>query len=812
MRGPPEPIPIRPAPVIVKRITLPPMPTFKNFMLSQPDDASPEVFQRRYEDFQVQYVMDFSANFFDNTKGEEWFRERYDPMKQHEMDLETIKWSQSESAVFKAELLEHPALALNALRLDPIPAAAMEKAPSKAQKREREVEPEVEVEAEAAPANELLLADGDVDDNVLEMDDDGAESQRRRAHSSASELAAVDSDRKAIVQTEGDDAADAKAQLPSTQKRTLYLSGIPAECSRSVLAAAVAEASKGAVERVALSPPTWSKNPARGFERNAWIVVPNKTVAHDLMATLRQLRVAVPGPPDPITGDPTVATTFEMTANIHAPRHTQTVPECASHPLRIASDITRAMEVANQLDEDRGIPAGQKLSDLLNPESPENAPLFSVIEKPADWLDIVLTYLRRVHYVMYYTGRKYRDEAQMLSFSPMPVRRAFPTAPTEVAPPVPTATSALHGDSLEAKEAEGGSKEASQSTGDSASSENVTDAGVVGGEVVVEAKQQEEDKEDGEEEGEEKEEAPQPVGFMVSMMEGVNSQPEWKTNSFLYGMDKRIDTMMHEMRTRSKNKDTGKLTVDEEELKALQGEQEKILEVWEKELMKQEPEGKMRCAVEWCNKLFKGPDFLKKHLRTKHLDMATGRLLRASEPFMRRRYEAEELLTRPLPLVPIEAPGGGVETRSVKEILERCNRLPRPVPAPVGMGMGMGMPGMGGRGRGRGGMGGRGRGDFQDRRWSGTGMDIAPGLPMGPPTFFNPAMMGGQFSEGDRGRRQSAPPIPRGPPPQTRPLVSYVDIDAPEVTSTSFNYGLVLPPPPKKRKLSLPPPPAGKME
>jgi len=31
-----------------------------------------------------------------------------------------------------------------------------------------------------------------------------------------------------------------------------------------------------------------------------------------------------------------------------------------------------------------------------------------------------------------------------------------------------------------------------------------------------------------------------------------------------------------------------------------------------------EDEDKWRCAIDWCNKLFKTHDFLKKHLKNKH--------------------------------------------------------------------------------------------------------------------------------------------------------------------------------------------------
>jgi hypothetical protein len=48
-----------------------------------------------------------------------------------------------------------------------------------------------------------------------------------------------------------------------------------------------------------------------------------------------------------------------------------------------------------------------------------------------------------------------------------------------------------------------------------------------------------------------------------------------------------------------------------------------------------------------------GKDFLRKHLKTKHETFAFDMLLGVAEPFMRARYEAEDILARPLPLIQV---------------------------------------------------------------------------------------------------------------------------------------------------------------
>jgi hypothetical protein len=60
------------------------------------------------------------------------------------------------------------------------------------------------------------------------------------------------------------------------------------------------------------------------------------------------------------------------------------------------------------LDEDRNVPEETKLATLLDPLI---TPLISnSLKKPTDKLDIAISYLRKVHFVSFYGGRRYRDE------------------------------------------------------------------------------------------------------------------------------------------------------------------------------------------------------------------------------------------------------------------------------------------------------------------------------------------------------------------------------------------------------------------
>eukprot|EP01041_Mallomonas_annulata_P001159 gene1159-2251_t len=875
---------------IVKGITLPPMPTFKNFMLAQPDDnSSPELFQRRYEDFQVQYIMDFSMNFFDNTKNEEWFRERYDPLRQKELEQESIKWAAQESAEFKKELLENPKLAIDALRLDP--KISKSTSPSVAENSSMNRMERQRDESNDDNEHEEHMDQIDVSNEIVEVETE------KDVNPAVNVEIGQDSDKTASALTSASSSSSEK-EPPSVSRRLLYLSGIPADCPRTILTNAIKDASNNLAERIIIAPPAWNKSLTRGFERTAWVVLPSKTIAHELMVTLRQLRVNIPGPGpgpgpvDPITGEVPISSSFEIQVHLHAPRHTQTTPECSSVPARIAYDTARALELAELLDEDRNIPPTQRIHTLFNSTTSastttptevkeghdikeeekvssttesnniNNIPVLHTIlnENPSDKLDLIISYLRRVHFVVYYGGRRYIDEAQMLSYSPAPVKRMISTVlfdhnehntmitsttttPSSSNKNTTTATivkeenksESIETVSLPSQVVEG--KEEGDNTTDSSSSitgkrpreddnENITTETkteeTTGVTTTTTTDEEGLEREEGEE-GEERKVITTGGGRggnSNSTPYEIALQQDWKRHPFMYSMDKRIDEMMKDLRSKTSRKLAGITSPDEEELKAVEIEQEKILEVWEKDLMKPEMEGKCRCAVEWCNKLFKGPEFLKKHLRTKHIEMASNLLLKASESFMRIRYEAEDLLTRPLPLVPCEISGGGFELRTVKEILERCNRLPRNAMGGSSSSGGSGRGG-GGRGRhsntGRGvGGGSRGRGEYQDRRWSTGDGGIGGGggyQGRGGGGFHGRGGgrdMGGGGGGGDHGqynnndRRHSGfnGGGGRGGGGGDRMMISYVDVDAPEISSTNLDYGVALLPPPKKRRLS----------
>ena len=203
---------------------------------------------------------------------------------------------------------------------------------------------------------------------------------------------------------------------------------------------------------------------------------------------------------------------------------------------------------------------------------------------------------------------------------------------------------------------------------------------------------------------------------------------------------------------------------------------------------------KVRCAVEECKKLFKGKEFLKKHVQNKHPELVLERLVRIAERHMLTRFESEVLTSRMLPPVEMEGGGGKIEERFVRDIRENAlNKTQAPLASNTSNHSNTR------RGEKR-----RFSNDFSDHRGGGGG---------GWEGDFRHPMGGG----GHRDRRDSRdnggfsrpppPPFSAPPPPipqddpNARTLNAYRDVDAPiAVSCVDSDFGVSLPPP-KKRKL-----------
>ena len=665
------------------------MMTFKKFMDQQEDDLEIEEFRKRYENYQTEYALDCVRHFFESHKDEEWFQDKYNPHKQKELDSEAAQWAVSESAWFKSTADSNRASELvEACRLDqklPHPSRQSSTASSNSN--------QVNVSSPDEPL--IVIEDSQIDGNPVAVP--------------SSSGSAEDKEKSIPV---------AGKHLSGHTSRTVYISGgIPAACSRSAFKAAIAKrvvemnasyykntnnalvpgsVLKYAVERTVLSQPTQSARSQGRLERFAWVVMTTNEGTSELVRSLRESELEILYPS---RGDATERVQFSVLipAVNHQPRLIDPLKEFNSTAARVVFDTERTAQLAAALDDDRDIPADQQLSALLDPA--QYPKLASAMTLPTDRLDFSVAYLRRTHFMLYFHARRCVDEAHLLLTAPGVQNRSVPYIPDASGNPFPApssntpaettshafTSSAVKAESSSvigtdaelditgtAKELENGSENTLAVVAESSSS------GAAGG---------------GEDDGEED-------GADSALARQISGAGGSKTGSNRQGgrgypvtwVDRRITEYIRELHAKTARRrqltDPNrppeiKLTVDEEDCEAISAEYEKITTAWVEKYMKIEPEGKARCCFSGCQKLFRSADFLRKHMLLRHTHMLDELKCAVADPFMRRRYESEDIGLKYLPSLEMWVSAGGgpavIEKRSVLDFL----RPPQP-PKPTG--------------------------------------------------------------------------------------------------------------------------------
>lgn len=511
--------------------------------------------------------------------------------------------------------------------------------------------------------------------------------------------------------------------------------------------------------------------------------MPSIAAARRVIPLLNYLNIDIPMPISTnLDGITRTLLTFSIKAHMHNTLVILNKNQYASHYLRVQSDTVKALELATLLDEEKKVPEESRLTSILESEVIVNA-----LVKPTDRLDLAIAYLRRVHFVSFYGGRKYRDESHLLGFCPSVILRSkgYVFAPkldqsssisnnqqqglqqvnTTLSPPNALedgsalvdrsgddvrdiSTDASDADAgapiaedlslnvdveisrdeeetilvVDDKEQESGKKRKiddtdidndaiikpiPETTGlDEAADDPDTNHEQVdhddtdGDHVNDQATAVEDgsdnrlvDKEEGEEAELESGEVTDLSSHAVAV-KGIDEKayrppppllPKGFKAPFIPLHDTKIDSIIEEMKVqqaRRKENPDAFLSADREDAAVIVSRNEKTFEQIVKDKCKQENEGKCRCSYVLCNKLFRGIEFLSKHIKLKHTDFAAEELAVDAEPFMRLRYDAEDISARHLPFVEVEVQGR-TELRSLKEIVDKY--APPPPPPPMGL-------------------------------------------------------------------------------------------------------------------------------
>lgn len=202
---------------------IPPIMSFKSFMQAQHDDLPPEVFQRMYDQYHLLYLQDFSDSFFKASVVEEWFQDRYNPIRIYSLEEASAARAVTESAAMKASLVAHPTASVKAMCLDPPPNPNRKRAPTISDAAAVAPEDAAEEHKPAEATNDMVTEENQAASNVL----------------------------------------IATKHLPGHEDRTLYISGIHAGCTKTSLETAINSAlavvdETLVAERIIIAQPVWT--------------------------------------------------------------------------------------------------------------------------------------------------------------------------------------------------------------------------------------------------------------------------------------------------------------------------------------------------------------------------------------------------------------------------------------------------------------------------------------------------------------------------------------------------------------------------
>ena len=700
---------------------LSPFKTYREFVADQRDDADPQAFARRYGEYRGGFARELVRRFFERNADFAWFRDRYDPSRVEE-------------------------------RCEKQRARA-----AGAAKRFRE---------DVDKAGEDAVKQASLDPNAIET------------------VAPTDEDEDKVPLE-----ASLHAVPDHAAANCVLLPGAPPVCGEAALRDAV----KRAVEKdddEKKAPPRLLIDDAAarrkdGFEVDCWLLFADKDQARDACKLLQDARLDVPVPPaltdaplpwdeasirnarnvtddddlgedhpDPIARDtaeervkrgldrePTDRDNFRCRARRallaastpavddlgrskpprRAPRPwTRGGAALATRP-RLARDAAQAQALAEALDAAADVPEEDRFARVVEGDG-ELAELLR--GDNAARLDVCAAYLRRVHLHLYYGGARCRDEVDLLTRD-----AAWLTRPDAADEPLNAAEelALFEKESTKLRDRLSETRKRRRSDGDEAADE------------AKDEEPKDEEKEEEEDWG-----------------ASLRAEDE-KTIRLIQQATREADATAEP--DASAGVGPGRCYHPRGRCAKLFPREGRCLAAARARFdglhKLEEDNGRARCAFEWCRKLFKSDEYLKKHLANRHGDHLEAYLTSARRPFMWAVYDADA--HKPLP--PLRTANGD-EVEPLDLLRGGDFQAPRK------------------RDRRD-----RDRGRDRDRRDRGRRDD-----------FRSP-----------RERYAAGPPRP---PPgaerssDTRKPPSYDDVDAPKRPVLDLDYGVLLPPPAKKKKKS----------
>ena len=77
------------------------MKSFRTFRRSyEGDDSDTNLVRQKYQEYCTQFVMETIDMFFEEHKNDEWFQERYNPLRQRELEVSAVCFIKSIELIY----------------------------------------------------------------------------------------------------------------------------------------------------------------------------------------------------------------------------------------------------------------------------------------------------------------------------------------------------------------------------------------------------------------------------------------------------------------------------------------------------------------------------------------------------------------------------------------------------------------------------------------------------------------------------------------------------------------------------------------
>jgi len=704
-----------------------PLRSYRDFVASQRDDSDPGTYARRYSEYRRGYAREIIRHFFEQRVDFEWFRDHYDPLA-----LAKRMEARKERAARHAEAFFTEAVV-----------------------SEHHVEEDKLVREKEIVQRASL-------DPVLLSDDQEEKEDSLNFESSMHML------------------PDHKA------KRCVLIPNIPSSITKKAIEHALStqledkSTDDEQIEyRLLQSDP--SRRKRNGFDYDVWLILNSDENGARAEEILHDISIELPVPPgvvmsaapwNPLINDDSEKSkeqilrlrreraakmrhkecpdTVDFRVRASTPLVTASTVSvddfgrrdiarrsprslCSSSTLstkaRIISDAKTATKLAQIYDERANIPANVRFDAIIAQNS--------IVAKSAlARLDVAAAYLRRVHYFLYYSATFFRDELELLKTDTVWYTRHLPAEASSddddtdllfVSEEEPKneepKTTVIHDDTdqmdkLQTTETEQGGEETNDKSEIQMQIDDDTDdPAIFAMDASIKRKLQK--------------------GPITTNDYGALAK-QARDHCICYDLD--LSSAWTELVTSAKS------------------EIDQATEEFMQTHIIAEDHGRARCGFEWCHKLFKSDEFLRKHLSGRHVDYLEAWLTLTRRVHMWKLYDADEHK----PLAPVRADNG--QELDPNEMLYDSDHY-----------RGRGIGGRGGRGS----RGGRGRGDHAFHR--GASRDSFSSSSRGPPR--------------SNAVEESIPRLD-----DRRSLANYADVDAPKRKVLDLDFGVLLPPPPSKKK------------